>query len=323
MATNLGKPVRLRNDSGAQLELDSGGTTTALTGSGGNLGIGTTSPTAPLHVSSTPQSGGASSLVLGNAQVGSGSFSLNYTSTAFGFGGVGGSESLLLAADSGPLSVATWASNPIKFITNQIERARITAGGYLKASNDGTYNDATGGYHEFRTTTGDQPIALFSSNAANTAQQYGCFIELAGDPNNTINSFFEFFGGVTTRAVFRSNGGLANYQSNNVDLSDARTKTDITPVATMWDKVAALEIVQYKYVDQAHDDLNVGVIAQQVEEVEPVWVDVDGLGKTQDDAAPMKTVYTKDITFAAIRALQEAMLRIEALEAKLAAMEGA
>jgi hypothetical protein len=42
MATNLGKPVRLRNDSGAQLELDRSGTATVLTGSGGNLGLGVT-----------------------------------------------------------------------------------------------------------------------------------------------------------------------------------------------------------------------------------------------------------------------------------------
>jgi hypothetical protein len=42
MATNLGKPVRLRNDSGAQLELDRSGTQTVLHGIGGSLGLGVT-----------------------------------------------------------------------------------------------------------------------------------------------------------------------------------------------------------------------------------------------------------------------------------------
>jgi hypothetical protein len=42
MATNLGKPVRLRNDGGAQLQLDRNGTPTVLHGIGGNLGIGVT-----------------------------------------------------------------------------------------------------------------------------------------------------------------------------------------------------------------------------------------------------------------------------------------
>jgi hypothetical protein len=126
-----------------------------------------------------------------------------------------------------------------------------------------------------------------------------------------------------TRAVIRSNGGLANYQSNNVDLSDARTKKDIAPAASMWGKIGALEIVTYKYNDQTHDDVNVGVIAQQVESVEPVWVDADGFGNTPEGEEPLKTVYTKDITFAAIKALQEAMARIEKLEAEVSALKGA
>jgi hypothetical protein len=116
---------------------------------------------------------------------------------------------------------------------------------------------------------------------------------------------------------------LANYQANNVDLSDARTKKEINPVASMWDKIGALEIVTYKYNDQTHDDVNVGVIAQQVESVEPVWVDNDGFGETPEGEEPLKTVYTKDIYFAAIKALQEAMARIEKLEAEVAALKGA
>ena len=89
----------------------------------------------------------------------------------------------------------------------------------------------------------------------------------------------------------------------------------------MWGKIGALEIVTYKYNDQTHDDVNLGVIAQQVEAVEPVWVDNDGFGETPEGEEPLKTVYTKDITFAAIKALQEAMARIEQLEAKVAALE--
>jgi hypothetical protein len=148
-------------------------------------------------------------------------------------------------------------------------------------------------------------------------------VDLTGDPNGTGNEFLYCRGNVTLRASIRSNGGLANYQANNVDLSDARTKTDITPLDSMWDKVAALEIVSYKYIDQTHDDVNLGVIAQQVETVEPVWVDTDGFGETAEGEEPFKSVYNKDITFAAIKALQEAMARIEQLEADMAALKGA
>jgi len=198
------------------------------------------------------------------------------------------------------------------------ERARITSGGYFKASNDGAYNDSAGAYHEFLTNAGNW--ALYTNNKATSSMLGVNVVFSGGAPNGTGNPFLQCTDG-TTRAVIRSNGGLANYQANNVDLSDIRTKTDITPAASMWDKVAALEIVEYKYIDQTHDDVNLGVIAQQVETVEPVWVDADGFGDTPEGEEPLKTVYTKDITFAAIKALQEAMARIEALEVEVAALK--
>jgi len=154
------------------------------------------------------------------------------------------------------------------------------------------------------------------------ATPYGLRIDYSVQtPNASGAEFLYCEDASATRATIRSNGGLANYQSNNVDLSDARTKKDINPIASTWDKIGALEIVTYKYNDQTHDDVNIGVIAQQVETVEPVWVDADGFGETPEDGVTLKTVYTKDITFAAIKALQEAMARIEQLEAKVTALE--
>jgi hypothetical protein len=202
------------------------------------------------------------------------------------------------------------------------ERGRFTSGGYFKASNTGTYANSTAAYHELRTSAADYSAMTSNSNAS----PYGAYFWFsAADPNNTTNLFLLCNGwnGSTnvTRATIRSNGGIANYQSNNVDLSDARTKNSITPAASMWDKIGALEIVTYKYNDQTHDDVNVGVIAQQVESVEPVWVDADGFGETPEGEEPLKTVYSKDITFAAIKALQEAMARIEQLEADMAALK--
>jgi hypothetical protein len=211
------------------------------------------------------------------------------------------------------------SSNTI-FGTNNTERARITSGGYFKASNAGTYQNAAGAYHELRQTASDWIGYFVNTNATPYGIQFGHIT----DANSTGSPFFQCTAGAalgTLRAEIRSNGGLANYQSNNVDLSDARTKTDINPLGSYWSKIAGLEIVSYKYKDQTHDDLNVGVIAQQVEAVAPEFVDTDGFGDTPEDGVPLKTIYNKDLTFAAIKALQEAMARIETLEAKIAALE--
>jgi hypothetical protein len=46
------------------------------------------------------------------------------------------------------------------------ERMRITSGGWFKASNTGTYQGATGTYHEFRTDQDDQCLYLQGTNAS-------------------------------------------------------------------------------------------------------------------------------------------------------------
>jgi len=243
---------------------------------------------------------------------------VNAASGSAGFAlATGGTARLYMTGSSSDGNITTKGAIPLLFGTNETERARITAGGYFKASNDGTYNSSTGAYHELRQTAADNCLYLSNTNAA----PEGIAIRYVTDSNGTGNVFLNCVGNAAQRAAIRSNGGLANYQSNNVDISDARTKKDIAPAASMWGKIGALEIVTYKYNDQTHDDVNVGVIAQQVESVEPVWVDADGFGDTPEDGVPLKTVYTKDITFAAIKALQEAMARIEQLEADMAALK--
>jgi len=46
------------------------------------------------------------------------------------------------------------------------ERARITSGGYFKASNAGTYDGATDAYHEFRQTAANVGLYMTSTNAS-------------------------------------------------------------------------------------------------------------------------------------------------------------
>jgi hypothetical protein len=213
------------------------------------------------------------------------------------------------------------------------QRATITSGGDLlvgqtSASNGEKFGVVSGNANSpaiyGRTTaTGGYAAQFVCDNAAWVAGSMAYFQIPNKSPNTTTQLFINFTDSTAVRAEIRTNGGLANYQANNVDLSDARTKKEINPVASMWDKIGALEIVTYKYNDQTHDDVNVGVIAQQVESVEPVWVDNDGFGETPEGEEPLKTVYTKDIYFAAIKALQEAMARIEKLEAEVAALKGA
>jgi hypothetical protein len=168
-----------------------------------------------------------------------------------------------------------------------------------------------------KTTVGSY-LARFN-NTNTTVDTYGVAITYtASTPNDASHNFLGCVDSVGSRALIYANGGLANYSANNVNLSDARTKTDIKPLASYWNKIKALELVTFKYKDQTHNDDNIGLISQQVESVAPEFVSNDGFGETPADGVPLKSIYTTDLYHASIKALQEAMARIEALEAKLA-----
>jgi hypothetical protein len=283
-----------------------GDTERARITSDGYLGVGTTNPTSRLNISGTANTVGCE-------------IKVEAAGLASGYLGPN-SNGLNIGTDTAGIIFKTGVTGGGSVGNTGTERARITSGGYFKASNAGTYLNATGAYHEFRSDGTSLTLQVSNTNAS----PQGVYVEYSSAaPNGTGNVFLLCADNVGTRAAIRSNGGLANYQANNVDLSDVRTKKEINPAASMWDKIGALEIVTYKYNDQTHDDVNVGVIAQQVEAVEPVWVDNDGFGETPEGEEPLKTVYTKDIYFAAIKALQEAMARIEKLEAEVAALKGA
>jgi hypothetical protein len=51
-------------------------------------------------------------------------------------------------------------------ITDGTERARITSGGYFKASNFGTYGNATGSFHEFLSDADDTTVRIHATNAS-------------------------------------------------------------------------------------------------------------------------------------------------------------
>ena len=165
--------------------------------------------------------------------------------------------------------------------------------------------------------------AAFRTNISTASNAFGIFVHYtAVSPNGAGNEFITMADSTALRAEIRSNGGVANFQANDANLSDERMKKDITALGSMWDKLKALEIVSFKYNDQTHDNDNIGVIAQQVESVAPEFVDNSGFGDTPEDGVPLKTIFTTDLYHAAIKALQEAMARIETLEAEVNTLKG-
>jgi hypothetical protein len=198
-------------------------------------------------------------------------------------------------------TLRTVSNHPLIFGTNNTERARFDTGGNLVVGTSTAING-----HTFRSSEGA------CTYRPTTTATFG------------IHHFYSNFGSTQNlMAYFAANGGLQNYSANNVNLSDERVKTDILPVGSYWDKVKALQVVTYKYRHQSDGEDNLGVIAQQVESVAPEFVSNNGFGETPADGVPLKSIYETDLHYATLKALQEAMTRIETLEAEVAALKGA
>ena len=213
--------------------------------------------------------------------------------------------------------------------TTPTERAKITKEGYFKATtNNGTYSAGAGALeHQFVQTSASN-WTLRVDNATSTP--YGVVVYYsANNPNSSDYYFLYGLDNVSTRFYVRSDGGIGNFQSNNVDLCDEREKKNIVDLDSTWDCLKNWELKKFHYNEDADDsDLRYGVIAQQIAthcpEVIADWVkqqskeeilDEDGnvVTPAQDEIVRMG-VKEQQMMWMAIKALQEAQTRIETLE---------
>lgn len=159
----------------------------------------------------------------------------------------------------------------------------------------------------------------------------------------------------TDRFFVYSNGSINSYYTTITNLSDERLKEQITDATSQWDDIKNIEWKKFKYLPDPNGDSNeehvqLGVIAQQVENVSPNLVQeypptteqikqnpifgtlytaedqevIDG-EKEVDDVKEVhhnvKNMNYSILWMKSCKALQEAMIRIEQLEAKVTALE--
>ena len=123
----------------------------------------------------------------------------------------------------------------------------------------------------------------------------------------------------------RADGDCENTNNSYGALSDIKLKENIIDASSQWDDLKAIQVRKYNFKEETkygtHTQL--GVVAQEVELISPGLVsetpDFDEEGN--DLGTTTKSVNYSVLYMKAVKALQEAMDRIETLETKVAALE--
>ena len=276
-----------------------GGVESMRIDSSGNVGIGTSSPVARLNVS-VADSG---NIVISNTNDGH--------TGGLAFGDTSSNSSGRISYDHG--------SNAMRFDTAAAERMRIDSSGNLLVGN----STGVGSSRFLVTCATTDYSARFVSNSA--TEPYGPIIDYTGAaPNDTSKWFLTCRDTSATRFQARSNGGLANYSANNVNLSDRREKINFSPAKSYLDVICAIPVQTFNYIDQNMEEdggLTLGVVAQDLQAVAPEMVMESNWG-TQEDPKMRLSIYQTDLQYALMKSIQELKAIVDAQGAEIAALKG-
>jgi hypothetical protein len=230
--------------------------------------------------------------------------------------------------NNGGLDIRT-ASNHIVLSDGDGNPRVVVKGDYTKLTpNYSTMSRANDVSHVMHQDNGDISVFIENSNATNP---YGLFIDFsanADDDNST--HFIACADSSTTRFQVKNQGDVVNHDNNYGAISDIKLKEQITDASSQWDDIKALTVRKYKMKEDVSikgdsDELwRLGVVAQEVEEAGMgglVLTDIDRDKELNDLGTTTKSIKYSILYMKAVKALQEAMTRIETLEAKVTALE--
>jgi hypothetical protein len=124
-----------------------------------------------------------------------------------------------------------------------------------------------------------------------------------------------------------TNGNVTNTGNSYGAISDLKLKENIVDANSQWDDLKALQVRKYNFKQETGHEAHtqIGLVAQEVELVSPglVFESPDRDEEGNDLGTVTKGVNYSVLYMKAVKALQEAMERIEALEADVAALKGA
>ena len=294
--------------------------------SAGNVGIGTTSPGAALDVVSAIRATNSATSGYSSSQLqlfayngssvayGGGIF---HTSNSFAYQQIATNQTNIYGVGANGIRIAT-ANAPIIFNTGNsdadfsAERMRITSGGFLKATTTGSYITSAGSYHELTSNQNNPTLYLLNHDGAGE----GLLVNL-----NTNGTTYNFFRGYSNsaganRIIIYSNGNVVNANNSYGAISDIKLKENISDSTPKLADLLKVKVKNFNFIGS--EDKQLGVIAQELEEVFPSMIDISP--DRDVDGNDLGTV-TKSVKYSVfvpmlIKAVQELSDKIKTLENK-------
>lgn len=182
----------------------------------------------------------------------------------------------------------------------------------------------------------DSTDTIHSQSSA--ASPFGMLMDFsAAAPNNTSNYYLrcrDNASGGTNRAFIYSNGDMKNVNGSYATISDERVKQDVVEARSQWDDFKQLRFVNFRRKQDVLESgeealVQLGLIAQEVQAVSPGLVDYATPSEADkrvcaefaQEGERVMGVKQSIVYMKAAKALQEAMARIETLEAEMAALK--
>ena len=292
----VGANFEFYNKENGNIEFGTNNTERLRLDSSGNLGIGTSSPAVKLQVKSSAEA----FRIEGTTARGSGNIfaSFHDPTGRKGYWGYGASDDNLYISNE--------MNAAMLFLTNSVERARITSAGVLMVGTTGL----PAGNGTAMSLAGSSAAARIYGTTEGTGALY---VDKSTNTSTTAQVFVQF----TINAQATGSGQInANGASQAAfgSFSDRRLKDNIVDLASQWGSIKTLRPVEFDYIASEGGGHQLGFIAQEVKEVYP-----DLVGERADKMLTLSGMGKNEARL--IKALQEAMARIEQLEAKFAALE--
>ena len=275
---------------------NSSGTDAISIDSSGKVGIGETSPVDRLHLHSS--SAETNGIRMSNSATGS--------TSSDGF--------QIYAGYTGEAVIRQRENNDMVFMTNSTERMRI----------DNATTTITQGVNN--------NYALQVDQDTSGANAYGVAIRYTSSNNDNHNGeFIHCEDTSATRFMVKNDGDVQNHDNAYGGISDQKLKEQIADASSQWDDIKALQIRKYKMKeDVANADADsdalfkLGVIAQELETAGMSGL-VSSSPDFDSDGNDLGTV-TKGVKYSilymkAVKALQEAITKIETLETEMTSLK--